>query len=72
MAEAAAQLGVSYHDETLAEAYESRSVYGAPDWEVEGWVTSYLAIAHGEFDVVSDDVRRLTGREPRTLAEYLT
>ncbi len=71
LAEAAALLGVRYHDETLEEAYASRRVYGAPDWEVEGWVTTYVAIARGELATVSDDVRRLTGREPRTLAEYV-
>ena len=29
------------------------STYGAPDWEVEGWVSSYQAIRDGSFDVVS-------------------
>jgi uncharacterized protein YbjT (DUF2867 family) len=28
---------ISYHEETLEEAYESRSSYGAPAFEVEGW-----------------------------------
>ena len=48
---------ITYQPETLAEAYASRAHYGAPDWEVEGWVTSYTAVAAGELDVVSDDVR---------------
>lgn len=30
---------VTYVPETVDEAYASRQVYGAPDWEVEGWVT---------------------------------
>ena len=30
-----------------------------------------LAIAVGELAAVSDDVRRLTGREPATLSEYV-
>jgi hypothetical protein len=38
---------------------------------VEGWVTSYTAIAAGELDVVTEDVERLTGHEPGTLAEWL-
>jgi len=49
---------IVFRDETLEEAYASRASYGAPDWEVEGWVTSYLAIAVGELAAVSDDVRR--------------
>jgi uncharacterized protein YbjT (DUF2867 family) len=62
---------VAYHPETLEEAYETRSSYGAPDWEVEGWVTSYAGIAAGEMDVVSGTVGELTGRAPMGLAEFL-
>lgn len=62
---------VTYHAETLEEAYESRASYGAPDWEVEGWVTSYAAIAAGEMDVVSDAVGELTGHAPMAFPEYL-
>ena len=62
---------VRYVNETLDEAWASRSAYGAPDWEVEGWITSYLAVATGEMDVVSDTVLRLTGHEPQTLAEFV-
>ena len=62
---------VSYHDETVEEAYASRAGFGAPDWEVEGWVTTYVAIARGEMELVTDHVRRLAGHPPMTLAEYL-
>lgn len=62
---------ISYYAETLEEAYESRASYGAPAWEVEGWVTSYAAIANGEMDVVSDTVSNLTGHAPMTLSEFL-
>ena len=62
---------VSYHPETLEEAYESRSGYGVPDWVVEGWVTSYVGVANGELDVVSGAVRELTGQEPMSLREFL-
>ena len=62
---------VAYHPETLEEAYTSRSSYGAPEWEVEGWVTSYAAIATGEMDVVSGTVGELTGHAPMGLAEFL-
>jgi uncharacterized protein YbjT (DUF2867 family) len=63
---------ISYHPETVDEAYASRAVYGAPDWEVEGWVTSYLAIANGEMDVVTDAVETLTGHRPQSLEDFLT
>jgi len=61
---------VVFRDETLDEAYASRAGL-APDWEVEGWVTSYTGIAAGELDGLTDTVRRLTGREPGTLADWL-
>ena len=38
---------VSYHNETLGEAYASRAGYGAPDWQVDAWVSTYTAIAPG-------------------------
>lgn len=62
---------VSYRAETLDEAYASRSHYGAPDWEVAGWVTSYAAIATGELDRVSGDVARLSGHPATSFADYL-
>ena len=62
---------VRFEDESVDEAYASRRVYGAPDWEVEGWVTSYTAIAAGELDRVTDTVRRLTGHPPVRLADHL-
>jgi len=62
---------VRYEEETLEEARESRAPSGAPDWEIEGWVTSYAQIATGEMDVVSDTVERLAGHPPMTLEEFL-
>lgn len=62
---------IRYEPETEGEAYRSRSVYGAPDWEVEGWVTSYLAMANGEMETVSDAVETLTGRPPMSLEQFL-
>ncbi|CAA9478035.1 MAG: hypothetical protein AVDCRST_MAG65-1272 [uncultured Solirubrobacteraceae bacterium] len=62
---------IVYVGESVAEAYASRAAYGAPRFEVDGWVTSYLAVAAGDFDVVSDSVPRLTGRASQTLPEYL-
>lgn len=62
---------VRFHDETVEEAYASRASYGAPEWQVDAWVSTYTSIASGEQDVVSRDVLRLTGREPLTLGELL-
>lgn len=62
---------ISYHDETIAEAWESRAHYGAPEFEVEGWITSYLAIARGEMGPASDIVSRLAGHPAQTLRRYL-
>ena len=61
----------SYRDETIDEAYASRAQYGAPEWMVDGWVTTYRAIAAGELAEVTDDVRRVTGHPPRSLAEVV-
>jgi NAD(P)H dehydrogenase (quinone) len=62
---------IVYKPETVDEAYASRAHFGAPDWEVEGWVTSYVAIARGELDTVTDVVDRFAGHPPMTLPELL-
>jgi uncharacterized protein YbjT (DUF2867 family) len=62
---------IRYHDETDKEAFASRAAFGAPDWEVRGWVSSYWAIREGSLERVSTDVRELIGRAPGSLAEYL-
>jgi NAD(P)H dehydrogenase (quinone) len=71
LAEAAALLGARFEDETDEQAYASRAGYGAPDWEVRGWVSSYQAIRDGSLDALSPAVRELTGRDPVSLAAYL-
>ncbi|MBW3562274.1 MAG: SDR family oxidoreductase [Actinobacteria bacterium] len=60
-----------YHQETVEEAYDSRAIYGAPDWQVEAWVTTYTAIAAGDLAEVTDDVARVTGHPPRSLRDIL-
>ncbi|WP_211358293.1 hypothetical protein [Amycolatopsis cihanbeyliensis] len=62
---------VTYVPETREEAYASRSDYGAADWEVAGWVSSYEAIATGELSTVSTTVPELTGHPAQSFAEYL-
>lgn len=77
LAEAAATIGaangrdVSYVEETLEEAYASRASYGAPDWQVDAWVSTYTAIAAAELAGVTGDVERLTGRVPLSLGRLL-
>jgi NAD(P)H dehydrogenase (quinone) len=63
---------VTYAPETLEEAYASRARYGAPQWQVDAWVSTYTAIAAGELATVSTAVRDLTGHPARTLADVLT
>jgi NAD(P)H dehydrogenase (quinone) len=77
MAEAADVLGevigrpVRYEPQTVEEAWATRRPSGHPDWEIEGWVTSYLAIAAGELATVSDVVPEVTGHPALTVAEHL-
>ncbi|MFI9010881.1 SDR family oxidoreductase [Actinosynnema sp. NPDC053489] len=62
---------ITYHAETVEEAYRSRASYGAPDWQVDAWVSTYTAIANGEMARVSDAVPTLTGHPATSLAELL-
>jgi len=68
---AATGVPTSFHNETIDEAYASRAAYKAPDWQVDAWVSTYTSIAAGEQDIESDDVERVTGRVPISLAEFL-
>lgn len=63
---------VRFHDESIDEAHASRAHYGAPDWQVDAWVSTYTAIANGELAGVTDDVRRLTGHVARSLDDVLS
>lgn len=62
---------VRYHDETLDEARISRAGYGAPDWMVDAWISTYTAIAAGELATVSTAVTDVTGRPATTFQELL-
>jgi NAD(P)H dehydrogenase (quinone) len=61
----------SYVEETNEEAWESRRPTGAPDWMIEGWISTYTAIADGSLDRVTGDVESITGRPPLTLEQTL-
>jgi len=77
LTEAAAQfsritgLPVSYQPETLEEARASRAKYNPSEWELDAWVSTYVAIATGEMSVVSHTVQALTGHVPQSYADYI-
>lgn len=62
---------IRYEPETIEEAYASRKSYGVASFEVDGWVSTYTAIASGELDVLSPAVRLVAGREPLSLRAVL-
>ena len=78
LAEVAAIVGeatgrsITFHDETVNEAYASRRGHGVSDWQLDAWVSTYTAIRAGELAVVSDAVEQLTGRRPLSLRELLS
>ncbi|MFP3463323.1 SDR family oxidoreductase [Arthrobacter globiformis] len=62
---------VTYHRETVEEAFASRASYGAPAWQVEAWVSTYTAIAAGDLAGATPDVHGLTGQDPMSLEELV-
>jgi NAD(P)H dehydrogenase (quinone) len=73
-ARAGAVLGreLRFEHESVAEAYASRkAAYGAEQWQLDAWVSTYTAIADGSCAEVTDDVRRLTGHPARTIEQAL-
>jgi uncharacterized protein YbjT (DUF2867 family) len=64
-------LPIRYHQEDVQEAFESRMSPDVPDFMIDAWVTTYLAVRDGELDVVSPAIRELTGRDPVGLREVL-
>lgn len=63
---------IVFRDQTVAEAYASRASYGAPDWQLTAWVTTYTSIADGDAAEVTDTVPRLTGHPATSLDTYLS
>jgi NAD(P)H dehydrogenase (quinone) len=62
---------VTFENETVEAAYASRRPSGAADFEIDGWVSTYTAIAAGELETVSDCVERFLDRPPIGLADWL-
>jgi NAD(P)H dehydrogenase (quinone) len=77
LGEAAAELSratgrhITFEEETVEEAFASRQSSGAPDFMIEGWVTTYTAIAAGDLEGISDCVERFCDREPQRLLDWL-
>lgn len=61
----------TFYDESVEEAHASRARWSPPPWQMEAWVSTYLAIADGSLAAVSDDVAEITGREPLSLQDFL-
>jgi NAD(P)H dehydrogenase (quinone) len=59
----------TFVDETVDEARASRAHFGAPDWQVDAWISTYTAIRDGELEHVSGDVERLLGRPATSFEE---
>ncbi len=62
---------IKYIDETVEEAYESRKIWKAEQWEYDSWVSTYTAIAEGEQSGISNDIEKVLGRKATSLIEYL-
>ena len=62
---------IKYIEETVEEAYESRKIWKAEQWEYDSWVSTYTAIAENEQSGVSNDIEKVLGRKATLLAEYL-
>jgi NAD(P)H dehydrogenase (quinone) len=62
---------VRYEVESEEQAHASREHYGAPPFEVMGWVSSYQAIGAGELATVTTTVEQITGQRPQSFADFL-
>ena len=62
---------IKYIPETVDEAYESRKIWKAEQWEYDSWVSTYTAIAEGEQSGISNDIEKVLGRKATSLMEYL-
>jgi len=62
----------SYVEEALDEAYASRRRWSTEPWQLDAWVSTYLAIGSDRLAEVSPDVERITGHAPRTLEQALS
>ncbi|HEX6022137.1 MAG TPA: hypothetical protein VFZ00_09080, partial [Solirubrobacter sp.] len=69
-AEAARALDAEYLDVPPAAAREWLTAAGMPPWLIEHLDGAFARIRAGEFTTVTDTVRVLAGREPRTIEDF--
>ena len=62
---------ISYVDESLEEAYESRKKWPTETWEYDAWVTTYTAIKNREQAGISTDVKKVLGHPASSLLDIL-
>lgn len=62
---------IKYIEETVEEAYESRKIWKAEQWQYDSWVSTYTAIAENEQSGISNDIEKVLGRKATSLVEYL-
>ena len=62
---------ITYVDESVEEAYESRKKWSAQTWEYDAWVSTYTAIKTEEQTGVSTDVEKVLGRPAMSLIDVL-
>ena len=62
---------ITYIDESVEEAYESRKKWPAQNWEYDAWVSTYTAIKSGEQAGVSADIEKVLGHPASSLLDIL-
>ena len=62
---------ITYVDESVEEAYESRKKWPAQTWEYDAWVSTYTAIKAGEQAGVSEDVEKVLDHPASSLLDIL-
>ena len=61
----------SFYDESLEEARTSRQQWDPPPWQMDAWISTYVAIADGSLQQVTTVVEDLTARRPLSLRDFL-
>ena len=62
---------ITYVDESVEEAYESRKKWSAQTWEYDACVSTYTAIKAGEQAGVSEDVEKVLDHPASSLLDIL-
>ena len=62
---------ITYVDESVEEAFESRKKWPAQTWEYDAWVSTYTAIKAGKQAGVSEDVEKVLDHPASSLLDIL-